>query len=119
VKEFLRLLREEVKGKAGQYQRILSVLRLCYLGPEHPTQLEVAARLGVSDSLVSDYRRRIERALRSLSLISIEEARCFEEELRVHMQARRGACPSLEGNHVREASLHATPHRAHAAAPSL
>jgi hypothetical protein len=116
VKEFLRLLREEVKGKARQYERILSVLRLYYLGSEHPTQLEVAARLGVSDSLISDYRRRIERALRSLSLTSIEEARCFEEELRVHIEAHRDTYPSADGDHVREVSLRAAPHRGHAAA---
>ncbi|HEX8117145.1 MAG TPA: hypothetical protein VF521_07725 [Pyrinomonadaceae bacterium] len=118
VREFLRLLGEEVRGKARQYERILSVLRLCYLSPEHPTQLEVAERLGVSDSLVCDYRRRIERALRSLPLTSIEEARRFEEELRVHMQAQRGTCPSPDGNHVREASLRAAPHRSHATSPS-
>jgi hypothetical protein len=119
VREFLRLLGEEVRGKASQYERILSVLQLCYLSPEHPTQLEVAARLGVSDSLVSDYRRRIDRSLRSLSLNSIEEARRFEEELRVHMQAHRGTCPSPGGNHVREVGLHAAPHRGHVPSPSL
>jgi len=74
VDEFLSRLGEEVRGKSKQYERILSVLRLCYLSPEHSTQLEVASRLGVSDSLVSDYRRRIERALHSLSLSSVEEA---------------------------------------------
>ncbi len=86
VEEFLARLSAEVRGKAKQYERILGVLWHCYLGAEHPTQLEVAARLGVSDSLVSDYRRRIERALRSLSLTSIEEARRFEESLLAHVK---------------------------------
>jgi hypothetical protein len=44
--------------------------------------LEVAATLGVSDSLVSDYRRRIEQELRALSFSEIEEARRFEMALR-------------------------------------
>ena len=119
VGEFLRLLGVEVRGKTKQYERILSVLRLCYLSPEHPTQLEVAARLGVSDSLVSDYRRRIERSLRSLSLTSIEEARRFEEDLRSHVQAHHMVCPSPDENHLREVGLAATPHRAHAPALSI
>jgi len=43
---------------------------------------EVAAALGVSDSLVSDYRRRIEQELRALSFGEVEEARRFESALR-------------------------------------
>jgi hypothetical protein len=93
VNEFFRRLSEEVRGKAKQYERMLSVLWHCYLCAEHKTQLELAARLGVSDSLVSDYRRRIEQALRSLSLTSVEEARRFEEALRIRMQAREGRTP--------------------------
>jgi len=42
----------------------------------------VAAVLGVSDSLVSDYRRRIEQELRALSFSEVEEARRFEGALR-------------------------------------
>jgi predicted transcriptional regulator len=52
------------------------------LSAENSTQLEVAATLGVSDSLVSDYRRRIEQELRALSFGEIEEARRFEGALR-------------------------------------
>ncbi|HEY7783271.1 MAG TPA: hypothetical protein VIB00_01015, partial [Pyrinomonadaceae bacterium] len=54
----------------------------CYLSSESSTQLEVAAVLGVSDSLVSDYRRRIETELRGLSFSEVEEARRFESALR-------------------------------------
>ncbi|MET0622042.1 MAG: hypothetical protein ABW250_03580 [Pyrinomonadaceae bacterium] len=92
VEKFLTRLSAEVKGKARQYERMLCVLWHCYLCADHKTQLEVAALLGVSDSLVSDYRRRIELALRSLSLASVEEARRFEEALLTHVngqQARR------------------------------
>jgi len=53
-----------------------------HLSADHATQLEVAAMLGVSDSLVSDYRRRIEQELRALSFAEIEEARRFEQALR-------------------------------------
>src|SRR5678815_3787016 len=74
VDQFLERLHETVRGKIKQYNRILGVLWHCYLSPEHSTQLEVAAVLGVSDSLVSDYRRRIEQELRELSFSEVEEA---------------------------------------------
>jgi hypothetical protein len=82
VDEFLRGLHAAVRGKSKQYDRMLGVLWYCYLSPAHITQLEAAARLNVSDSLVSDYRRRIEQQLRALSLSGIEEARRFETALR-------------------------------------
>ena len=82
VDRFLTNLRGNVRGKIKQYNRMLGVLWHCYLSPDHVTQLEVAATLGVSDSLVSDYRRRIEHELRALSFIEVEEARMFELALR-------------------------------------
>jgi hypothetical protein len=82
VDMFLQNLHEAVRGKIKQYNRILGVLWHCYLSPEHSTQLEVAASLGVSDSLVSDYRRRIEQELRALSFSEVEEAKQFELALR-------------------------------------
>jgi hypothetical protein len=82
VDQFLKGLHETVRGKVKQYNRMLAVLWHCYLSPDHSTQLEVAATLGVSDSLVSDYRRRIEQELRALSFSEIEEARRFEMALR-------------------------------------
>jgi len=82
VDKFLKGLRGNVRGKIKQYNRMLGVLWHCYLSPDHATQLEVAATLGVSDSLVSDYRRRIEQELRALSFSEVEEARMFELALR-------------------------------------
>jgi len=82
VDRFLTNLRGNVRGKIKQYNRMLGVLWHCYLTPEHATQLEVAATLGVSDSLVSDYRRRIEQELRALAFTEVGEARMFELALR-------------------------------------
>ena len=65
VDDFLKGLHAAVRGKTKQYDRMLGVLWHCYLSPVHVTQLEAAARLNVSDSLVSDYRRRIEQMLRA------------------------------------------------------
>ena len=86
VDQFLKNLHETVRGKIKQYNRILGVLWHCYLSPEQSTQLEVAAVLGVSDSLVSDYRRRIEQELRALSFSEVEEARRFESALRARVK---------------------------------
>ena len=86
VDQFLTSLNEAVRGKAKQYNRIIGVLWHCYLSPDHSTQLEVAAVLGVSDSLVSDYRRRIEQELRALAFTEVEEAKQFELALRSHVQ---------------------------------
>jgi hypothetical protein len=82
VDKFLANLQGNVRNKMKQYNRMLGVLWHCYLSPDHATQLEVASTLGVSDSLVSDYRRRIEQELRALSFIEVEEARMFELALR-------------------------------------
>ncbi len=87
VDGFLKSLNGTVRGKVKQYNRMLGVLWHCYLSPEQSTQLEVAAVLGVSDSLVSDYRRRIEQELRALSFSEVEEARRFEGALRVRVRA--------------------------------
>jgi hypothetical protein len=87
VNKFLKNLRANVRGKIKQYNRMLGVLWHCYLSPDHATQLQVASTLGVSDSLVSDYRRRIEQELRALSFAEVEEARLFELALRERVRA--------------------------------
>jgi hypothetical protein len=84
---FLKSLHDAVRGKVKQYNRILGVLWHCYLSPDSATQLEVAATLGVSDSLVSDYRRRIEQELRTLAFTEVEEAKQFELALRERVKA--------------------------------
>ena len=86
VDRFLKGLHTSVRGKTKQYDRMLGVLWHCYLSPDHVTQLEAASRLGVSDSLVSDYRRRIEQQLRALAFGEIEQARRFETSLRERVQ---------------------------------
>ena len=82
VENFLISLNKSVRGKAKQYQRMVSVLWHCYLSSSSGTQLEVAAMLGVSDSLVSDYRHRIETHLQELSFTGVGEARQFEQALK-------------------------------------
>ena len=82
VDGFLKNLNKSVRGKEKQYNRMINVLWHCYLISDGGTQLEVADMLGVSDSLVSDYRKRIEMNLQELSFNGVNEARQFEKALR-------------------------------------
>ena len=82
VDSFLYNLHKSVRGKEKQYDRMISVLWHCYLISDSGTQLEVAEMLGVSDSLVSDYRKRIESNLQRLSFSGVNEARQFEKALK-------------------------------------
>lgn len=86
VEQFMQGLSKVVRGKTKQYARIVGVLWHCYLSADGATQLEVAATLGVSDSLVSDYRRRIEAQLQELKFTEVEEARRFEQALRAEVR---------------------------------
>jgi hypothetical protein len=82
VDSFLEDLSGSVRNKAKQYDRMIRVLWYCYLVADSGTQFEVAEMLGVSDSLVSDYRKRIESILQDLSFENVNEARHFEKELK-------------------------------------
>ena len=82
VDNFLKTLNKSVRGKAKQYDRMINVLWHCYLISDGGTQLEVAEMLGVSDSLVSDYRKRIEANLQQLAFTGVNEARQFEKALK-------------------------------------
>ena len=86
VDKFLNSLSKSVRGKVKQYDRMISVLWHCYLISDGGTQLEVAEMLGVSDSLVSDYRKRIESSLQALSFEGVGEARQFEKALKVRVR---------------------------------
>jgi predicted transcriptional regulator len=65
---------------------MISVLWHCYLISDGGTQLEVAEMLGVSDSLVSDYRKRIEASLQTLSFEGVNDARQFEKALKIKVR---------------------------------
>lgn len=86
VEGFLQILSAAVRGKSKQYKRILGVLWHCYLSADTITQLEIASNLGVSDSLVSEYRSRIEQHLKELKFNKVEEARHFEQALRIRVR---------------------------------
>jgi hypothetical protein len=78
--EFLGSLLRAVNNNERRYSRLLSTLWHCYYDPDGPSQLEIAEKLGVSDSLVSDNRRLIEYELKKLKLTR-EEGAVFSESL--------------------------------------
>ncbi len=86
VEGFLETLSKSVRGKDKQYDRMINVLWHCYLVADSGNQLEVAEMLGVSDSLVSDYRKRIEANLQQLSFSGVNEARQFEKALKMKVR---------------------------------
>jgi hypothetical protein len=77
---FLDSLKRAVNNNERRYLRLLSTLWHCYYDPSSPSQLEIAAKLGVSDSLVSDNRRLIEFELKKLKL-TLEDGAIFSESL--------------------------------------
>ena len=78
--QFLISLRRAVNNNSRRFSRLLSTLWHCYYDPAGPSQLEIAEKLGVSDSLVSDNRRLIEYELKKLKLTR-EDGPVFSESL--------------------------------------
>lgn len=84
---FLERLHTLTKFKPKQTRRALGVLWYCYLLRPCKTQIEAAALLGVSGSLVSNYCCRIEKELKTLRFPNIEIARLFEYNLRERLKS--------------------------------
>lgn len=78
--EFLDQLSLLTRSNSQRTERLWRVLWHCYLDTEEPSQLEIAEMVGISDSSVSDYRRKIELEMRNLNF-SPEQMGSFTEEL--------------------------------------
>ncbi len=78
--EFLERLSLLTRSNSQRTERLWRVLWHCYFDSEEPSQLEIAERVGISDSSVSDYRRKIEIEMRNLNF-SPEQLVSFAEEL--------------------------------------
>lgn len=78
--EFLDRLSLLTRSNPQRTERLWRVLWHCYFDSEEPSQLEIAERVGLSDSSVSDYRRKIEIEMRNLNF-SPEQLGSFAEEL--------------------------------------
>lgn len=78
--EFLDRLSLLTRSNPQRTERLWRVVWHCYFDSEEPSQLEIAERVGISDSSVSDYRRKIEIEMRNLNF-SPEQLGNFAEEL--------------------------------------
>jgi hypothetical protein len=85
--DFLDGLHQLTKANAQRTERLWRVLWHCYFDPAEPSQLSIAELVGLSDSSVSDYRRKLETELRKLQL-STQQMRHFTEELDAQLRWR-------------------------------
>ncbi len=85
--EFLDHIHRMTRAHPQRTERFWRVLWHCYFDPAEPSQLSIAEMVGISDSSVSDYRRKLEDELRKLRLAP-EELRFFAEELDEQLRLR-------------------------------
>ena len=64
----LERLANLVRYEPQRLSRLLQILWHLYFDPKMPAQIEIARMVGISDSSVSDYRRRLEREIGALSI---------------------------------------------------
>lgn len=85
--EFLDNLGSVTRSNAARAERLWRVLWHCYFDADEPSQMEIAEILGISDSSVSDYRRRVETELRKLNFAP-DQLSIFAEELKDQLRWR-------------------------------
>lgn len=72
AKELLVRMKKAVKNKPRRYQKFVSIIWHCYYDPARLSQTKVASLLGISDSLVSHYRKIYDDLIHDLD-VSTEE----------------------------------------------
>lgn len=86
-----------MRSNTTRTDRLWRVLWHCYFDADEPSQLEIAERIGVSDSSVSDYRRKIAAEMRKLKFHP-DHLRSFSDELDSQLR-RRLALPDSKNEH--------------------
>jgi hypothetical protein len=104
--DFLDSLHRLTKSNAQRTERLWRVLWHCYFDPDEPSQLLIADLVGLSDSSVSDYRRKLENELRKLKLTT-QQMSHFTEELDEQLRWRLAL---LEATEARPAKQEFEPH---------
>jgi hypothetical protein len=93
--EFLERIRSMTRAHRQRTERLWRVIWHCYFDPAEPSQLSIAEMVGISDSSVSDYRRKIEGEMRKLGFAP-DQLRFFAEELDEQLRLRLiGVEPAL------------------------
>jgi hypothetical protein len=80
ARDFLDRLRSLARFQHQRTERYWRILWHSYFDPSEPSQLSIAEKVGLSDSSVSDYRRRIESELSKLGFAQ-EQVSTFADEL--------------------------------------
>ncbi|MFZ4985153.1 MAG: hypothetical protein ACOYLF_06790 [Blastocatellia bacterium] len=91
--EFLERIGTLVRHDPLRLDRLLQVTWHLYFDPEMPAQIEIARLVGLSDSSISDYRRRLELELGAVR-IGLEEWPDFIESLEARLSQRLVRMPS-------------------------
>src|SRR5581483_2125087 len=87
ARDFLDRLSRMTRSHSQRTERFWRVMWHCYFDPAEPSQLSIAEMVGISDSSVSDYRRRIESEMRKLGFAP-DQLRYFAEELDEQLRQR-------------------------------
>lgn len=88
VHDFLARLDRLTRFQQPRTRKLWQILWHYYFDPEEPSQLSIAAMLGMSDSSVSDYRRKMEQEMQKLLKphFSPDQMSCFAEELATQLK---------------------------------
>lgn len=104
--DFLSRLDKMTRSQRQRTQKLWRILWHYYFDPEEPSQLSIAAMLNMSDSSVSDYRRKMEQEMQRLlkGKFSSEQLTYFAEELSTQLKRRLARTegvrrPQLAGRH--------------------
>ncbi len=86
--DFLARLDRITRFQHPRTQKLWQILWYYYFDPTEPSQLSIAAMLGMSDSSVSDYRRKMEQEMQKLlrPTFSPEQMSYFAEELATQLK---------------------------------
>jgi hypothetical protein len=84
---FLDHLSLLMRKNSRRTERLWRVLWHFYFDPAEPSQLEIAEIVGISDSSVSDYRRKLDAEMQKLNFAP-EHLPCFAEELNEQLRWR-------------------------------
>lgn len=87
---FLARLDHLARFHQSRTQKLWRILWHYYFDPEEPSQLSIAAKLGMSDSSVSEYRRKMEQEMQKLLKrdFSPEQMGYFAEELATQLKGQ-------------------------------
>lgn len=66
--EILERMREAVRHKPARYDRLTRVAWHCYFDVSYPSQTSIAKQMGISNSLVSHYRKLFDMVIRGVKL---------------------------------------------------